>query len=229
MSGDAKPVRSRYFECITTYDNVRESLGSVWSKWKLNRESLGPGVYLYLGTLRGLKQYIENRFVNLVCGLEALHRRKYPSAIVAALSDKIDRILSQISLAKDRRWLENQLQNAREPALAERLFQTLGDVPLGLDEERLRKFCLDCARLRNDISHFGGDRHSGRSYDDFVRGLHDRAEVLSTLYHLVLLKEVGIRGDVLKRWVFEGFKSFGIKHHFVQVGLIDQSEIDPKG
>jgi hypothetical protein len=59
-------------------------------------------------------------------------------------------------------------------------------------------------------------------------GLNVKSEVLATLYQMLLLHEIGIDGKILKWWVFEGFRSYPIKFHFVKAGLLDSSAIEPK-
>jgi ApeA N-terminal domain 1 len=218
----------KYFECVTNFVQLRDSLGSIWEAWRNKREELGPGLYLYLGTRRGIPLYVEHRFVNLVWGLEAFHRRKYTASQTAPLKQKIDRILEQIGKNKDKKWLAKKLENAHEPSLGERIFETLSAVPLDFDTTRLRTFSDACAQLRNDISHFGGQRHDGVSYKEFAIDLNDKSEALDTLYQMLLLHEIGIDKKILKWWVFEGFRSYPIKVHLVKVGLLDKSAVDPK-
>jgi ApeA N-terminal domain 1 len=218
----------RVHECVTNFIQLRSRLGSIWEAWRNKRDELGPGLYLYLGTRRGIPLYVEHRFVNLIWGIEAFHRRKYTASPTAPLKKKVDRILEQIKEGKDKRWLSKKLENAHEPSLGERVFETISAIPLGLDAKRLRAFCDACAKARNDISHFGGQRHDGDSYKDSVIGLNDKSEVLATLYQMLLLHEIGIDGKILKWWVFEGFRSYPIKFQFVKVGLLDGSAIEPK-
>ena len=218
---DTKEIPPKYHECVTNYVQLRSAFGSIWSRWKKSREELGPGIYFYLGARKRSTMYVEHRFVNLVWGLEAFHRRKSSTSLFSRLQAKIDRIVAQVALSKDRKWLEKKLENAHEPALEERLFQTLNAVPLGFETVRLRKFAADCARLRNDISHFGESRR-GRSYNEFILDTAAKADALSTLYHMLLLNENGVDPKILKWWVFQGFKSFPIKHRFVETGLLDK-------
>jgi hypothetical protein len=145
-------------ECVTNFVQLREGFGDIWSNWKKKREQFGPGFYLYLGLRRGFRLYIEHRFVNLVFGLEAFHRRKYPPAEAAKMDEKIARIIGQVSRAKDKKWLTHVLERAKEPSLGHRIYVTLREVPLGLDDTRLESFCQVCGKLRNDLSHFGGRR-----------------------------------------------------------------------
>jgi hypothetical protein len=217
----------KYFECVTNFVQLRESFGSIWDAWKNKREEFGPGLYLYLGTRRGMPLYVEHRFANLVWGLETFHRRKHATEENSKLKSKINRIIEQITIAKDKKWLSSQLKNAHEPSLGERIFQTITSIPLGLEEDRIRDFSNECARLRNDLSHFGGLR-SEKSYNDVMVELLDRSEALASLYQMLLLHEIGIDERTLKWWTFEGHRSYPIKVHFVKVGLLDKSAIEPQ-
>jgi hypothetical protein len=218
----------KYFECVTNFLQLRNTFGSIWEAWRSKREELGPGLYLYLGTRRGIPLYVEHRFVNLVWGIEAFHRRKYTTSPTAALTEKVQRILGQISDTRDRKWLSKKLENAHEPSLGERIFQSISAIPLGFDETRLRTFSDACNKLRNDLSHFGGQRHNGGSYNEFMIKLNDTSEALATFYQMLLLHEIGIDENILKWWVFKGFSSYLIKVYLVKVGLLDKSALDPR-
>jgi hypothetical protein len=102
-------------------------------------------------------------------------------------------------------------------------------VPLGLDKVRVSTFSKGCAKLRNDISHFGGlrprsDPESGENYDELLRRLHDSSEALAVIYQMLLLHEIGVTEERLRWWIHQGFYSFRIKSYFVKVGLIDEKE-----
>lgn len=167
-----------------------------------------------------MAMYVEHRFVNLIWGLEAFHRKKGGSS--TAVAAKVKRILDKIDDANDKRWLAKRLEHAHEPSLEQRLFEIFKALPLGLDETKLRTFCHACAKLRNDISHFGGERHDV-SYSEFLKDANVKSEALAILYHAVLLHEAGIDAKILRRWVFDNFLSAPIKIHFVQAGLLDKS------
>jgi hypothetical protein len=144
------------------------------------------------------------------------------------LAVKVKRILAQVSDPNDRRWLAKKLENANEPSLGERIFETLSRINLGFEVKRLRAFSDKCAAARNDISHFGGTRHKGISYKNFIGYLNHASETLATLYEILLLSELGIEAGILKSWIFEGFRSHSIKFNLVKVGLLDESALDPK-
>jgi hypothetical protein len=210
------------------FPQVRERFGNVFANWRRRREQWGPGVYLYLGTRRSVSLYEEHRFVMLMWGLESLHRRRAePARRSEKLQAKIDRILSQIQVAKDKKWLERQLKHSGEPSLEQRIFESLENLPLDLGKDALRKFSAACAEKRNEISHFGGRRHEG-NYDSEPEDLNKKSEALSNLYHILLLREIGIDDERLRAIANRGARSYGIKSSFVDVGLLPPSALkDP--
>ncbi|MGM4929648.1 HEPN domain-containing protein [Tardiphaga sp. 619_E2_N8_5] len=209
-----------HYNTITTFPELRDRFGAIWSRWKAMRDEFGPGFYLYLGLRRGMAMYIEHRFVNLIWGLEAFHRKRRGGS--TAVTAKVSRILDKIDDADDKRWLKKRLEHAHEPSLEQRLFEVFKALPLGLGEKKLRAFCAGCAKLRNDISHFGGERHDV-SYSEFLKDANIKSEALSVLYHAVLLHEAGIDAQILKRWIFDSFLSAPTKIYLVQAGLLDNS------
>jgi hypothetical protein len=223
--GRATVAAPEYFECWTNFIQLREQFGSIWASWKQKREEFGAGFYLYLGTRRGLKMYEEHRFVNLVWGIEAFHRVKMPPPDATRLSEKIERIVNQVAGEKDKKWLSSRLRLAHEPSLAQRIFEVLEVLPIDLDQERLREFCDACAKLRNDISHFGRPQNASSSLT-FIRELDRRSTSLTTLYHALLLLEIGVDVRIVRYWVCEGVSSFSIKRNFVEAGLLDPAVLD---
>jgi len=225
---DAEPPG--YHESPTNFLQLREKFGEVVSAWMGKREKFGPGFYLYLAMRRGIKLYPEHRFVNLIWGLEALHRRKHPDAAPTKaevkIKAKVSRIVGQIELAKDKEWLETKLKNAHEPNLEQRIFDVLSEVPINLEADRVCSFAKRCAGLRNEISHFGSQRH-GENYQEFFRELTDKSEALSVVYHALILHEIGIEEKILNWWIYEAFHSFRRKRALVEVGLLDAEALKP--
>jgi hypothetical protein len=211
--------------CLTYFPKLRDSFGAIWSNWKQKRETFGPGFYMYLGTRRGVSLYAEHRFANLIWGIEAFHRTKYP-ANPDAMKARIENIVAQVSDEKDKELLRWRLKFAHEPTLAERIFTTFESLPIGLDSARLRSFANDCTKMRNDISHYGTQRHPG-SYSDFVLELEKKSRALATLYHCLILHEIGIGEEILNKWIYKSFSSFRIKYSFVEVGLLDKEVLRP--
>jgi ApeA-like protein/HEPN superfamily Apea-like protein len=209
-------------ECLTYFPHLRASLGAIWAKWAKKREQFGPGFYLYLGTRRGLSLYPEHRFVNLIWGIEAFHRMKSASS---ANTTRIEAIIGQIADKEDKKLVRRCIKYAHEPSLEQRIFSAFKDLPIGLDSKRLRSFARACAKARNDISHFGSHRDDG-SYSDFALDLEKKSRALSELYHCLLLQEIGIRNEMLMKWIYHSFMGFRVKYSFVEVGLLDKKVLE---
>jgi len=181
------------YDCLIGFPKIADAFGTLFATLREKRDQYGPGIYLYLGTRRGMPMFVEHRFVNLIWGLEALDRHgRGDMPIAAPKQEKIDRIVAQVSATNDRRWLRQKLKNAAEPSLAERLFATFSALALPLDRAKLKSFCEQCQRRRNDISHFGGLRQRDASYSDFMHELDEMSDALAALYHLHLLTLIGV-------------------------------------
>jgi hypothetical protein len=209
-------------ECWTNFLQLRDGFGVIWSNWKRKRKQFGAGFYLYLGTRRGMNLYTEHRFVNLVWGIEAFHRKRHPASESSALTIKVLRIVDQIAASKDKRWLARKLAYASEPALEERIVGAFKSLPIDIAPERLHKFAVACADRRNEVSHYGGPKEG--DYAEFVRELDRRSDALSTLYHTLLLSEVGVDPKILRWYIYKGSRSHSIRMNFIEVGLLEKSE-----
>jgi hypothetical protein len=211
-------------ECLTFFPHLRERFGEIWSNWKTKRDEFGPGFYLYLGTRRGLNLYVEHTFVNLIWGIEAFHRIKYPTKSDRLLPT-IERIVGQVADDGDKKLIRRQFKFAHEPSLQERIFSTFRPLPTDIEESRLRQFSIACAKARNDVSHFGAGRH-GKTYSEFHNDLAKKSRALSNLYHCLLLYEIGVDEATLRKWLHNSFSSARIKHGIVDVFLLDKSALN---
>jgi hypothetical protein len=214
--------KPKVYECWVNFLQIREQFGQIFSVWKQKRARFGAAFYLYLGTRRGLTLYPEHRFVNLVWGVEALHRIKHPDAdlVSGKLEAKVHRIVDQVLGTRDKRWLRRILNRELEPSLEQRIVDTLRELPLKLDSRKIRRFARECASTRNDISHFGGQRQEG-DYNEYMRELDKKSDALSYLYHALLLYEIGIDETLLNRWIYEEVAASHIRTVLREVGLID--------
>jgi hypothetical protein len=211
----APPARHN---CWLTFPIIQDNFGQLFQQWQIKREELGPGMSLYLGTRRGVELYVEHRFVNLIWGLESLHRTLNKDAPPTKLELKAQRIIEQIKLAKDRKWLEGKLEHSAEPSLAERLIECIKLLPLNFPAESVRNFCNECADKRNDISHFGGQRAPG-SYGDFLEKIYSLNNALNNIYPAILLKLCGVNDSLLLNMLSTGQMASRIKYSLNEVGL----------
>lgn len=214
-----KSEAPRLHDLFTLFDHVALQFGEFYQRFMEMRRSLGPGIYLYLATRRGMTFYVEHRFASLVWGLEALHRRSKPSQ-ATELDKKIERILNDIQLPKDKRWLSKRLAHAGEPSLEDRLFDLFDSLlsPLDVKKDAIRKFAKRCADVRNLISHFGGRRDANS--ESLTMEAQELSEVLGFIYHLLLLQELGIEPVRLRSLLYDAHATFRGRHWCRQIGLL---------
>ena len=209
----------------TIFPQTRASFGSLYSEWKKKRREFGPGFYLYLGALRSSSMYIEHRFVNLIWGIESLHRVRNPDAKgPASEKELIEALLAKVqndSNSAMRRWLKRQIEFASEPTLMDRIVETFAALPWGVESASLNHFAKRCADRRNDISHFGGPRKDTKeSYEAFLLDLMKLNDALSNLYHAALLKEIGLDEKTLVQCLTDMPMGHRIRRGMEQAGLI---------
>lgn len=214
---DAEPPR--FTDSWALLPSIKNDFGTIFSNWIEKRERYGPGYYLFLGTRRGLDLYIEHHFVNLIWGIEALHRRQPTEVgVTSKMEEMVERILTEVTRNADRKWLKGKLKHAGEPNLEQRIFETFSRLPFTLPAKELRLFATSCANRRNDISHFGGQRPGG-DYSEFLSELDLKNQALAYLVHAYILFDIGVPSETLNFWFFDGPKSYQITELLRAAGL----------
>lgn len=110
------------------------------------------------------------------------------------------------------------------PNLENRIFEAVNALALGFDEERLKRFARDCAKLRNDLAHWGGNRSRTTGYSDFISSVIKKNNALASLCHALVLTEIGLDPAAVRAWAVESPPSFRRNWYFAEVGLIDHAD-----
>lgn len=208
--------------CWLDLTRLGADFGQIVDRWFERRRELGPGLHLFLGTRRPRQMYLEHKFANLTWGLESLHRRIHgertdtPSPLTA----KFTRIIDSLSTAtwhskSDRKFAERRFQNP-EPSLAERIDELVSGIGLGFDATKLREFSENCAGLRNDLAHYGGEREPG-TYSDVIENYLIYTTALNHLYHLLLLSLLGVAPQHII-WIVQKHPA-GVRRALAAAGL----------
>lgn len=160
----------------TTFPQVEKQFGALYEKARGMRMMYGPGFYLRFGSLRNTSMYIEHGFVNLIWGIESLHRIAPPdvkgSTGASEMIEGIRKIVEQQKTtlnSDERRWFDRATKLASEPTLKNRIEDLFSRLPWQIESTSLAKFADECAHRRNDLSHHGGPRSSGsHAYETFL-------------------------------------------------------------
>ena len=210
-------------DILLPFPKIVIHIENIFGAWQEKTEKFGPGIYLYLATRRGVKSYVENDFLNMVIGLESMHRILEEKKINKKLQTKIDRILKNITCKKDKKFLSNILK--LEPSLKERIVDFFSSLPSDIiTHNKLYEFAERCSKIRNDISHFGRTREK-ISYKEFIDQVIKIGDAFKILYHLKILQEIGVFDEFLMFIFKESFHSFAIQMTLWEAGLLPE---DPR-
>ena len=223
--GTSSASPPRRYDLPTYFPSIQERFGELFSAWIMKREQYGSGFHNYVSTRRDVTMYVESRFFSLISGLESFHRTKFegrpPNASVQA---KVDRILKQIARSGDRRWVENALKVAGGPSLEQRLVELILGLPFGFERERVKEFAVTCQKIRNDLAHYGGQRGrvEGAGY---LKKINAYGDALAFLYHMLLLREIGLDENSVLQILENSVKSVRYKTTLVIVGVLPKESI----
>ena len=222
--GDAPSTEELHrYSFLVPFTEIQDHLGPMLQTWLNKSEAFGAGFYLYIASLRNQQTYSEDRLFALASGIEALHRRGFDSDSSQSSQNDRKRAESLLTLIPadhpDKKWLERKLAHSHEPSLEQRLLECLRELPLRFRKSELEKFARLCADRRNDISHRGGPPN-GMDYETFHSEITRLAEALSYLFHLLILRKIGLSEEgvvraATKSWVAERL----INRSFEAVGL----------
>jgi ApeA N-terminal domain 1 len=204
------------------FHEIAKSLGPLFAAWQFGYEKYGPGYYLYLASLRNPHTYSEDRFLNLIGGIESLHRKwlgdPEDSAHVIQGRKRVARMLEQLGQSSDdREWLQGKLAYAHEMSLKMRILECFRHLPVTFAHGQLEKFAATCANRRNDIAHAGGPR--GMDYSSFHEEISRLASALDHLLHALLLLQIGVDGELITKTMTNSLVSHRIKAALDDVGL----------
>jgi HEPN superfamily Apea-like protein/ApeA-like protein len=214
---------SRYSIWVS-FPSVRETFGELFRNWIFGSESFGAGFYLYVSSLRSPHYYSEDRFVNLVWGIEALHRKwlgeSQTSERVVNERKRVSDILGLLPEgSEDRKWLGKKLAHAHEPSLEARILECLRKLPFSFGRGEIEKFAKACAQRRNDISHAGGPREDV-DYTAFHLEISSLADALDHLFHALLLHQIGVEPKVILEVMTHSIVSERIMSALANAGLL---------
>ena len=188
------------------FPSIATQFGQILNTWFGQNKNLILSCRFYLATRRASVLYLEHQFATLVWALEAMSRNKNKIPENQNLSCKITRILNHAKVepslsSRDLRWLKTILGRAKEPSLKDRLLNLLESLPLDFRTSELKKFAESCADLRNELSHFAGqkqDKSATRTHDDFIQDLVKLTPALDFLCHAKILQIIGVPDDLIR-------------------------------
>lgn len=172
----------------------------VVSRWLDLCQRLETATNTYFGTMYLTAGYVQVESAMVVTAAEALHRELFKDerAMEPSVYSEIMKSINEALACHDRlNWVKERLHN--EPSLRERLLMLSRHV----DDDALNsllpnrdKWASYAKAIRNDVAH-------GTKFDEkkefSVEGMHAVAVVTNAVLTLVLMTELGLGAEVLRR------------------------------
>ena len=189
-------------EMLFVLDDLGENFERFLGNWFEKAERLGPVNDLYFATAYGSQAYLDDRFLSLVQGVEAYHRRALGTTELpeGEHERRIKEVLGATPEAH-KGWLRGKLAYSNEPSLRKRLKEISRHdrevmEPIFGDSKKERvNFVGKVVDTRNYLTHYDESKKDEAAVG---RELYELTEKLKSVLEVCLLREVGFEGDSLK-------------------------------
>lgn len=190
---------------VTQYKDLGDQLETIVTKWFALDERLKPVVDLFMLVRSQSAPTIELRFLVLAQALEAFHSRS-DSFVGTDMSRANHRTRVEALTAcvppEHQDWLREKLAHANQKTLAARLADILAQHPaeVAILTARIPDFATKVKNTRNYFTHYGAElleKGKVAEGDELIRITF----ALEALLGVCLLKETGVHGQPLERFV----------------------------
>ena len=174
------------------FKEIQNDIEKKINNWIKGYEQFAPAFHLYFWAQRNAYPYLEVRFLSLIQGLEAYHRRTSEEKEMdeTEFEELVEKLIEQCP-ARRKEWLRNRLRYGNEVSLRKRITRLIEPFkdPFGNKEKR-KKLINRIVDTRNNLTH-----HSEREYIEDLWVLCQRMEALFQLHFLQL---IGFNGEEIK-------------------------------
>lgn len=192
-------------EMLFTLPDIQERFEMYLKNWVRLSSELQPVYDLYFATLYNPSMYINQRFLNLVQGVEAFHRitRPQEGRELPRAQHRVRKRRVLDSVPDDlRKWLRNQLQYSNEVSLATRLTHLAEEHSFLFDNwpHGVSNYVRTAKNTRNYLTHYTADLKKKSASGPKLYLLTQKTR---SLLEACLLKEIGVSEETLNALSFE--------------------------
>ena len=180
-----KTNRSKLFE----FEEIQNDAGSIINNWIEAYKQIAPTFNLYFLAKMGMQTYLAERFMALVQGLEAYHRRTSDEKQMdeAEFKELIDNLIDQCPPQK-KEWLKGKLWYGNEVSLRHRLKNLIEPFEDVIEDWQKPKGLIDkIVNTRNYLTHYDLSLESKAAKDEELWPLCLKMELLFQLHFLQLI------------------------------------------
>lgn len=172
------------------YEDTESKIGAILNIWLTSYRTIEPVFNLYFALIHNDDLYIENMFLNLVQGLETLHRRTTSNSTLPypEHQERVERILKSVNIEDDRAWLEKRLEYSNEPHLGKRIKDLIEPFKELFGSSKARNSVISkITNTRNYFTHYDERLAEKAAKDDELYELKEKLRMLFIMHILLLI------------------------------------------
>lgn len=192
---------------LFTYKTIQTDFINIFKKWNEINVEDEPVINVLQECFGNRNIISENKFLNVMQGIETFHRRRRQNEKEPKLThkNKVSKIiLSCPSEYKD--WLKSKLHFSNEPTLNDRLVQLFNELNTELKNHlffKVDKIILDSKNTRNYFTHYDKSLEKKALKGSELYYLTERLKIFLLI---ILLTETAIDNDKVNKIIIEGSK-----------------------
>ena len=177
--------RSKLFK----FEEIQNDAERIINNWIEAYEQITPTFNLYFLAKMGMQTYLEERFMALVQGLEAYHRRTSDEKRMdeAEFEGLVENLIEKCP-EEHREWLSRELKYGNEVSLRKRLRDLIKPFKDVIGNRTKRDNLIDrIVNTRNYLTHYDQSLESEAAQGDALWSLYLKMELLFQLHlpHLI--------------------------------------------
>ena len=178
-----------YGSKLFKFKEIQNDAKRMINNWIEAYEKITPAFNLYFLAKMGMQTYLEERFMALVQGLEAYHRRTSDEKQMdeAEFKELIDNLIDQCP-PKKKEWLTGKLRYGNEVSLRRRLKKLIEPFEDVIEDWQKPKGLIDkIVNTRNYLTHYDLSLESKAAKDEELWPLCRKMELLFQLHFFQLI------------------------------------------
>ena len=193
---ERKPIIKPH-NILFTYWDVKDRFEDTMTSWLegFGAETLGPALNLYFLSTSNIFHYLDIKFLQLMQGIEVLHRKTYNKSTVMPKEDFKSLLESALNSLPENcpDIIRNRFESANQLSLRDRIQEMTESFQCWFgDYEERENFAKTVVDTRNYLTHFNSSVERRAAKEQEMIGLYEK---LGDLVRLHLLRLIGFNTE----------------------------------
>ena len=178
---------------LFTFEEIQSNIENIINNWVKGYEQFAPAFHLYFWARKNAYPYLEVRFLSLIQGLEAYHRRASDEKEMDEIEfEKLIENLIELCPGERKEWLRGKLKYGNEVSLRKRIKRLIEPFKdLFGNKEKRKKLINRIVDTRNDLTHRSSDSED-------IEDLWILCQKMETLFQLHFLLLIGFSQEEIR-------------------------------